>query len=83
MSETLRSLNDLHHLRLVPPCSYVECNDQGALGFAEKVMASQAREFQTGGFLPLVKTTAIGSGLWNISHFRGSRLEWWVISKEW
>ena len=42
-------------------------------------MASQAREFQTGGLLPLVKTTGTGSEpSWNISHSRGSRLEWCV-----
>ena len=46
-------------------------------------MASQAREFQTGGLLPLVKTTGTGSEpSWNIGHFRGSQLEWCVLYKE-
>lgn len=82
VSETLRSLNDLHHLRLVTPCSYVECNGQGALIVAEKVWPVKLESF------PLAASTSGENHRYRVGptmeyqSFRGSQVEWWVISKE-
>lgn len=74
VSETLHFLNNLHHLRLVTPCSYVECNGQGALRFAERVWPVKLESF------PLVASTSGENRRYRVGPM-GYQSEWCVIYK--